>query len=191
MKKSKDELVIPGDEVGTHEEWMPGKGTYEEKGIIYAKSFGRVEYDEDKLEARVKPFNPVTEVKEGDIIYGTIRDRRKSITTLDIAMVEGSTRGIAMDMEGTLHISKISDDYTENIKDKYLKGDVVRAKVTQTSPSIQLTTMGSDLGVVRGYCYNCRRGMERTGDTLYCPHCDRRETRKLSKLYGRITLKSK
>ncbi len=191
MEELKDKLVVPGDKVGTHEEWMPGEGTYEESGIIYSKTFGRLEYDEDRLEANVRPFNPVTEVEEGDIIYGTVRNKRKSIATVDIALVEGSNRGIAMDMEGTLHISKISDDYTENIEDNYLKGDVVRAKVTQISPSIQLTTIGSDLGVVRGYCFNCRRGMERTRDTLYCSYCDRRERRKISNLYGHITLKSK
>ncbi len=191
MEELKDKLVFPGDKVGTHEEWMPGEETYEENGIIYSKIFGKVEYDEDKLEANVVPFNPVSEVKIGDIIYGTVRERRKSIVTIDLALVEGSNRGIAMDMEGTLHISKISDDYTDQIMDKYLKGDVVRAKVTQVSPSVQLTTVGSNLGVVRGYCFNCRKGMERTGDTLYCSYCDRRETRKISKLYGRITLKSK
>ncbi len=191
MEESKDKFVAPGDKVGTHEEWMPGEGTYEENGMIYAKIFGKVEYDEDKLEAHVRAFNPVTEVEEGDIVYGTIRDRRKSIATLDLALVEGSSRGIAVNLEGTLHISKMSDDYTERVEDKYLKGDVVRAKVVQVSPSIQLTTVGSDLGVVRGYCFKCRRGMERTGDTLYCPHCDRRESRKISNLYGRITLKSK
>ncbi len=191
MEESKERLVMPGEEVGTHEEWMPGEGTYEANGIIYAKTFGRLEYDEEKLEATVKAFNPVTEVKEGDIIYGTIRERRKAIATADIALVEGSSRGIAMDMEATLHISKISDDYTENIEDKYLKGDVIRAKVTQTTPSIQITTMDKDLGVVRGYCFKCRRGMERTGDTLFCGYCDRRESRKISNLYGRITLKSK
>ncbi len=191
MAETKEKIVMPGDRVGTHEEWMPGEGTYEENGIIYSKTFGRVEYDEDELVAHVRSINPVTDLKEGDIVYGEIRDRRKSIAIMNIELVEGHSRGVRMDIEGTIHISKISDDYTEKVKDKYLKGDIVRAKIIQMEPSIQLTTIGSDLGVVRGYCFNCRRAMERTQDTLYCPYCDRRETRKLSTLYGKIKMKKR
>ncbi len=185
------ELVTPGDKLGAHEEWMPGDGTYERNGFVFAKVFGRVRFDEDKLEAVVDAVNPVSTVKEGDVIYGTITDRRGALATMDITLIEGKSRTVRTYKEGTIHISKISNDYTENIEDMYLKGDIVRAKIIQVEPSIQLTTMGKSFGVVRGYCFNCRRGMGLQGNTLYCEWCERRERRKLSTLYGKIKLKDK
>lgn len=191
MEEIEDRFVFPGDKIGTHEEWMPGEGTYEEDGFIYAKVFGEVEYDEDELEARVSALNPITLVEVGDVVYGTIQDRRESIATMDIELVEGESRSIRVELEGTIHISKVSDDYTENLEDEFLKGDIVRAKVIQIDPSIQLRTNGSKFGVVQGNCFNCRRGMQREGNRLYCSACDRREKRKISDLYGKIKLKNR
>ncbi len=186
-----DDIVIPGDRLGTTEEWMPGEGTYEDEGVVYSKSFGRVHYDEDKLEAIVKPLNPVVRVDVGNVVYGKVRDRRKSIVTVEIEIVEGESRGIEDYCEGTLHISKVSNDYIDDLENAFLKGDIIRAKVTQIEPSIQLTTQGKNYGVVRGYCFQCRKSMERQRNTLYCSYCERRESRKLSDLYGNIKLKSK
>ncbi len=183
--------MAPGDLLGAHEEWMPGEGTYERDGFVYAKVFGRVGYNEDKLEAVVEAVNPVPTVKEGDVIYGTISDRRGAIATMDITLIEGRSRSVRTYHEGTIHISKISKDYTDKIEGVFLKGDIVRAKVIQVEPSIQLTTMGKSFGVVRGYCFNCRRAMGRQENTLYCEQCERRETRKLSSLYGKIKMKEK
>lgn len=185
------ELVAPGDKLGALEECMPGEGTYEREGFVYAKLFGRVKYDEDKLEAIVEAVNPVATVKEGDVVYGTIMDRRGTMATMDISLIEGNSRGVRTSKEGTIHISKISDDYTDKVEGQFLKGDIVRAKVLQVEPSIQLSTMGKTFGVVRGYCFNCRRAMGRQGSSLYCEHCERRETRKLSSIYGKIKAKEK
>ncbi len=191
MQVTEGKLVYPGDKLGTHEEWMPGDGTFEEDGVIYAKVFGNVRYDEDKLEAIVEAVNPVSLIKIGDVVYGTITNKRSAMATMTVSIIEGRSRGVRMDLEGTIHISKISDDYVDNVDAVFLKGDIVRAKIVQVEPSIQLTTMGKNFGVVRGYCFNCRRPMERKGNVLYCESCERRETRKLSKLYGKIKMKAK
>ena len=191
MHVPEGKMVYPGDKLGTHEEWMPGEGTYEKDGYIYSNVVGKVMYDEDKLEARVEAINPVSEVKIGDVVYGTVTQKRSSMATMDISLIEGQSRGIRTQIEGTIHISKISDDYVDNVESVFLKGDIVRAKVLQIEPSIQLTTMGKNFGVVRGYCFNCRRPMERKGNLLNCETCERRETRKLSNLYGKIKMKAK
>ncbi len=191
MSENKEKLVFPGDEVGMAEEWLSGKGTYEDEGKIYASYLGMVKYDEDDLEARVEPVNPIVEVEEGDIVYGVVEARKNSMVVLSIDMVEGASRGVKEDIEASLHISKVSDDYTEELEGEYLVGDIVRAKVVQSEPTIRLSTIGKQFGIVKGYCSECRKDMEYKKGKLYCPRCDLYESRKISKAYGKIKLKSK
>ncbi len=191
MSDKVEKLVVPGEEVGTSEEWLSGEGTFEEEGNIYAAQFGKLIFDEDTLEARVEPMNPIVEVKEGDIIYGYVFMRKKAMIVIMIEKIEGVSRGVKEDVEGTLHISEVSDDYTDDLKDEFLVGDIVRAKVTQVEPTIKLSTTGKTFGVVRGYCPQCRKAMkfERKHDRLHCENCEIHSERKISSAYGMIKLK--
>lgn len=191
MVKDDEDLVFPGDLVGMSEEWLSGEGTYEEEGKLYAAHYGIVRYDEEDLKAFVKPLNEIVEIEEGDIVYGEVRDRKNSMVIVNIEIVEGSSRGVKEDKEGSIHISKVSDDYTEELKDKYLIGDIIRAKVAQAEPTIRLSTVGETLGVVKGYCSECRKDMKMKKSKLYCPRCDIYEERKISQAYGKIKLKGK
>ncbi|MGM0404818.1 MAG: exosome complex RNA-binding protein Csl4 [Thermoplasmatota archaeon] len=191
MEENEDNLVAPGDRLGASEEWLPGKGTYEEEGYVYSSVFGKIEYDHDNLVANVIPVNPVSEVEEGDIVYGKIRNNRGSIASMSINLVEGEPRGISTDLEGSLHVSKISSDYIESVDSVFKKGDIVRAKVTQVEPSIQLISQSKDLGVVKGFCTNCRKDLALKRGKLYCENCDHYEKRKISSAYGKIKLKER
>ncbi len=191
MDKAENDIVAPGDKIGASEEWLPGEGTYEEEGYVYSSIFGRVQYDDENLVARVDGVNPVSNVDEGDIVYGKIKNNRGSIASMSIELVEGESRGIAMDLEGSLHVSKISEDYIESVDTAYKKGDIVRAKVIQTEPSIQLTSKKKDLGIVKGFCTNCRQDMELRRNKLYCESCDLYDKRKTSSAYGKIKLKKR
>jgi len=191
MIENEERLVFPGDEVGMAEEWLSGEGTYEDEGKIRAAYFGVVKYDEDDLEAKVEALNPIVEVKEGDIVYGVVEARKNSMVVISIDMVEGSSREVKEDIEASIHISKVSDDYTEELEDEYLVGDIVRAKVVQVEPTIRLSTIGRKYGIVKGYCSQCRKDMQYKNNKLYCPGCDRYEKRKISQAYGKIKLKRK
>src|SRR2546426_746488 len=90
--------------------------------------------------------------------------------------------------EGTIHISNVSEEYTEDIHDMYRLGDVIRAKVIQVKPSLQLTTAERDLGVVKALCSVCRGPLELRGKDLYCPRDERTEHRKLAADYADLRL---
>lgn len=190
MSEAEKEIVYPGDKVGTSEEWLAGEGTYQEKGNIYAAQFGKLELDEEDLEAKVEAINPVVEVEKDDIIYGTILMRKKSMAVVTIDKVEGGSRDVKQDVEGTIHISEISDDYTEELENEYLVGDIIRGKVIQVEPTIRLSTVGKKYGIVRGCCQECRKPMEfkRKKGKLYCPDCEIYADRKISSVYGKIKL---
>src|SRR3989442_1225461 len=108
--------------------------------------------------------------------------------TATITGIQGRSRQISGESEGTIHISNVSEEYTEDIHDMYRLGDIIRAKVIQVKPSVQLTTAERDLGVVKARCSVCRGPLEVRGRELYCPRDERTERRKLAADYADLKL---
>ncbi len=181
-------MVLPGDQIAVAEEYEPGEGTYERNGLVFASTPGVLQLDEVNRIARVRPFNPPAELHVGDIVYGVVEDIRGMMATATVTMIHGRSRQISGENEGTIHISNVSEDYTEDIHDMYRVGDIIRAKVIQVKPSLQLTTAEPDLGVVRALCGQCRRPLEARGRDLYCTRCERTERRKLARDYADLRL---
>src|SRR2546425_7484589 len=181
-------MVLPGDEIATAEEFEPGEGTYEKNGLVFAATPGVLVLDPGNRVARVRAFNPPAELKVGDIVYGAIDDIGGMMATASILAIHGRSRQISGESEGTIHISNVSEDYTEDIHDKFRLGDVIRAKVVQVKPSVQLKTAEPDLGVVKALCSVCRGPLELRGRDLYCPRDERTEQRKLAADYADLRL---
>src|SRR5881396_2790006 len=163
-------MVLPGDEIAVAEEFEPGDGTYERNGLVFAATPGVLFLDPENRVARVRAFNPPAELKIGDIVYGVVDDIR------------------GMMAAATIHISNVSEEYTEDIHDMYRLGDIIRAKVIQVKPSVQLTTAERNLGVVKALCSICRGPLELRGRELYCPRDERTERRKLAADYADLRL---
>lgn len=179
-------VVFPGDVVGVAEEFVAGPGTYEENGEVHAAAFGRLTLDTTTFEARVAPFvgQPAV-VKPGDIVIGTVHMTRTSMAIVEVvALAHDPRRAIAGDTNGTLHVSKTSDQYVESMEALFRSRDVLRARVLESSPAIQLTTKGPRLGVLKSYCPRCGAVMARKGWALACPECEWKETSKLAEDYG-------
>ena len=181
-------IVLPGDEIAVAEEFEPGEGTYERDGLVFAATPGVLILDSQNRVARVRAFNPPAELKVGDIVYGVVDDIRGMMATATIQAIHGRSRQISGEAEGTIHISNVSEDYTEDIHDKFHLGDIVRAKVIQVKPSVQLTTAEPNLGVVKAICSICREPLELRGQDLYCPRDERTERRKIAADYDELRL---
>ncbi len=181
-------MVLPGDQIAVAEEFEPGEGAYERNGLVFAATTGVLVLDSASRVARVRAFNPPAELKVGDIVYGQVDDIRGMMATATVLAVHGRTRQISGESEGTIHISNVSEDYTEDIHDMYRVGDIIRAKVIQVKPSLQLTTAEPDLGVVKALCSVCRGPLELRGRDLYCPRDERTERRKLAADYSDLRL---
>ncbi|HEV8360648.1 MAG TPA: exosome complex RNA-binding protein Csl4 [Candidatus Thermoplasmatota archaeon] len=179
-------LVFPGDELAVAEEFAPGPGTYEEGGKVYAAWVGIPKLDPADFTATVAPLTrtPVT-LHEGDEVVGRIEDTRSSMAIVRVeARVDAPYREIAGDTNGTLHISKVSDDYVSSMDDAFKRGDLVRAKVVSTDPSLQITTKEPHLGIVKSRCPRCATDMRAKDNTLVCPACEWKDMGKISDLYG-------
>ncbi len=182
------EMVFPGDEVAVEEEYLASDGTFAENGIVYASQIGILELDDKDCVARVITPNPPNILAEGDIVYAIVADIRNTMATADVVAKDGTERGLGCETYATIHVSKISPKYTDDVSKELRKGDYIRAKVTGVKPSLQLTTKDDHLGVIRSLCYKCKTELEKKGEGLYCPECKYSATRKLADDYGDVVL---
>jgi exosome complex component CSL4 len=182
----KGAFVLPGELIGTTEEFKPGSGAAVSLGDIYSTATGNVMIDRKARIVSVKP-NTLTPniLKVGDIVYGRITDVRESGAMVEIAGIEGKEdREIVNLRLGDVHVSNVRDSYVKRLADEFRPSDIIRAKVIDTE-RMRLTTAADSLGVVKAYCSNCRGELVLDGKNLKCPVCNMTEARKISTEYGK------
>lgn len=179
--------VFPGDEVAVEEEYMASDGTFAQDGKVYAAQFGQLVLDEEEYTAKVITPNPPNVLKVGDIVYATIAGIRNTMATVDVVATDHSKRQVGGETYGTIHVSKISPDYTDDVSNEFRVGDLVRARVIDVSPSLQLTTKDPHLGVVKSLCGTCKTEFKKSGkNKLRCEKCNYSLPRKLADDYGDV-----
>jgi len=186
---TKNQIVLPGEQVSTSEELFPGDGTFEEDGVIRASRLGIYNVDEKNKRATVKPLTSIpVELKKGDIVLAHVGSVRSNMIIADVIHVIGKKRTISGDTNGTLRVSEISQGYVKDPSTEFAPGDIIRAKVTQVKPSIQLATKDRDLGTIKAVCSKCRKPLYRAGNVLECKNCSNKERRKIAVDYGNIDI---
>ncbi|MGC9444853.1 MAG: exosome complex RNA-binding protein Csl4 [Candidatus Methanospirareceae archaeon] len=178
-------LVVPGDFLGTSEEFTPGTGVYDEKGNIYASLIGGVRIS-DKRVINVEPkVSTPPMLQEGDIVICRIEDLRESIAVVSIACLQGQEdREVASSTQGVIHISNVKRGYVNELQRELGFLDLVKAKVIDAR-ALRLSTEDKDLGVVKAICSKCKGDLKRKGNVLACERCKRVESRKISEEYGK------
>jgi len=181
------EFVIPGIELGFSEEFIPGEGAYEEEGKIYASITGTLVIDMKERKIKVLPRTSTPPVpKDGDFVIGRIVDVKPQIAIVELIKLKGNERALPGSIDGGIHISQTRDSYVSELSREFKVGDVVYAKILNTSRTpIQLSTVGKDLGVIKAFCYHCNTALSLTGDKLKCENCGRIEFRRISPEYGK------
>ena len=175
--------MLPGDEVAIAEEYMSGEGTYEKDGKIYASAVGELDLDAREKLAKVVLDNPPVVLQEGDVVLGEVTDAKPAMAIVNVFAQEGRDRAVSSETLASVHVSKLSSSYVEDVGDVMRPGDIIRAQVIQADPSVQLSTSGPHYGVIRALCGRCRNPMDRKGRSLYCERCDRTENRKIADDY--------
>ncbi|MCL7413373.1 MAG: exosome complex RNA-binding protein Csl4 [ANME-2 cluster archaeon] len=186
-----DKLVLPGDMIGTSEEFISGKNTFKHGGNIYSTATGIVKINPKSRNISVVPKTSVPpELEMGDVVIGRVNDLRSSLALVEIAKIEGKgEREIVNLQQAAVHISNVKDGYVKNITDELSPFDVIKAKVIDLR-SMRLSTAGKDLGVIKAYCSKCKVAMIKPsedgnkGFMLKCPVCGKMESRKVSTEYG-------
>lgn len=174
------EIIMPGDELATSEEYISGDGTYEENGKIYATVIGQKDFDESEKIAKIRAFTQLSILKPGDVILGEVVNVSNSVASILISGLEINDKPVGNNLSGVVHVSKMKEDYTSDARKEFRIGDLVRAKVEQLTPSIQLSTNAEEYGVLKARCMKCRDILFNKDGTLFCPVCERSESRKLA-----------
>ncbi|KXS44772.1 MAG: Exosome subunit Csl4 [Methanolobus sp. T82-4] len=185
MSEEEKQFVMPGDLIGTTEEFTAGEGTYVDVGDIHSISTGYVNIDrKSRTISVVAKTKTPPELCEGDIVIGGITNLRDSVVLVDIGGIKGKgEREFQMDGLAAIHVSNVRDSYVKNLSQEFSMSDIVKAKVINTQ-NMRLTTSEKSLGVMKAYCSRCRSELQVDGKRLKCPSCGRTEKRKVSSDYG-------
>jgi exosome complex component CSL4 len=178
-------FVIPGDVVGTAEEFLPGEGTYIKGEHIRATTAGVTKLDADERSAKVIPrTNAPVKLENGDVVVGQITDLKESLAILRLAFKRGCESRPIHNTEALIHISRVKSSYVKEIRQVLALRDIVKAKIIDDTPTIGLSIVDDDLGVVKAYCTRCGTPLRLEEKKLVCPECEQVESRKLSTDYG-------
>lgn len=185
MEEGEMIFVMPGDIIGTTEEFSPGVGTFLHVADIHAASTGVVKINRKSRVISVEPstkYPPAIVV--GDIVVGAITGVRESVALVEIAAIKGEgEREFQKVGTAAVHVSNVKDSYCRRLDEEFAVGDIIKAKVLNTE-NMRLSTVEKEFGVMKAQCPNCRNVMVKDDNKLKCPECGRVEKRKISSDYG-------
>jgi exosome complex component CSL4 len=174
-------FVTPGEKIGAIEEYTPSFGTFSTDDDVFSSNIGKLDIDQKKHVARVTCSTRIPKMqKEGIVALGVVAEVYENVALIDLLPFD--SKSFSFVPQGTpavLHASKIKRGYVDKVSSEIKTGDIVRVKIIEVSRhSVDLTTDGKNLGVVKAYCSRCRYEMQKIGYNLLCPNCGSKESRK-------------
>jgi exosome complex component CSL4 len=186
----KHKIVMPGDQLSTSEELLPGDGTFEENGIIRASRIGTYVVNEKHRTAEVKPVTSTPVIlKKGDTVIAKVMVAKSTMIIAEVVHVIGKNRSVSGDTDATIHVKEIAQGFIKDASTEYKPEDYVRAKVIQVKPSVQLATKERHLGAIQALCSKCRHQLVKKNHGLECENCGNKEHRRIAEDYGSLDLK--
>ncbi|MEM0359924.1 MAG: exosome complex RNA-binding protein Csl4 [Candidatus Diapherotrites archaeon] len=178
-------LVLPGEELGTSEEFEAGENTFQEDGLVCADCIGEAEFDQKNYQVKVKKAKPLKAFTPGTRVYGIVSAVRKNYALITMREAyAGKEKRVLTRGNATLMVSMIANSYIKDIRDAFRVGDIIVAEVESIKPyGVNLRTNKPDLGVVRAYCSKCRKPLHLTQGKLMCTGCGSLEKRKTASEY--------
>ncbi|MHA1143297.1 MAG: exosome complex RNA-binding protein Csl4 [Candidatus Helarchaeota archaeon] len=180
-------IVLPGEKIGVIEQFLPGEGTYEEDGIIYASLIGSLKLNKRERVVSVEPEKDTPLPRDGDVVIGRVDTLKKQ----SVVVYVNDARSLQprANYEASIHVSNVSRDYIENISDAFKPYDLVRCRLIRTdSFPFQAVTDEKNLGVILAFCSICGEKLAWKGNRLVCSNCRNIEQRKVASDYGRMQL---
>jgi len=189
MKNSKAKKVLPGDKIAVSEEFLPGKHTYDDAGLIRALTVGGVQMDVKSMEISVNPAVEASMVRVDDWVTGQIEVVQANSAGLKIYYVNGIR--MDKDFSGTLSLRGFGGGRGARKGPPVKLGDIVRCRVfSLVNGIIHLSIDEVDMGVVHALCGICGRPLLRGGrDKVKCDECGNVEDRKLAADFGTIPIR--
>jgi len=185
MKEKKSAEVLPGDKLAVSEEFLPGKHTYDDSGMIRALTVGSVQKDSKSMEISVKPAVEPEIIKVDDWVTGQVEGVQANSANVHIYFLNGKMT--YKDFSGMLTLRGLSGGGRGARRTTPVKtGDVVRCRVfSLLNGIIHLSIDEPDMGVVAALCGSCGKPLLRGSATrAKCDECGNVEERKLARDFG-------
>ncbi len=176
----KEKIVLPGDRIGTPEEFRVGKGVYEENKELFAQVVGILEIKGKT--ASIRELKKIPEIKRNDVIVGRVIDVRGNFAMVEIARKKGEDRDLKYTNLGFLHISNVGKGF-DSIGVAIGYFDIIKARVLDPSPKLSIDE--PEMGVIKAFCSSCKSELILYEGKLKCPKCGKEESRKISNSYGK------
>lgn len=180
-------FVVPGDFIGTEEEYLAGAGTLAEKEKLYATITGALHDDDRKLS--VSQAKPLKAIAPGMVIIGRVENIVEPIALVSVQEGSGDFRIGENSDYAVLHASMVKRGYVKNVRDEYKVGDIIRAKIVGvTNGEMRLATDSDEFGAIKAFCGKCRHPMKVESGLLKCESCEWKDSRKLAKDYRKAQM---
>lgn len=178
-------FALPGEIIGTNEEFVRGKQTYNRGGNIYSAVTGEVKVNRSSRTITVETSaNPLSYIQRGDIVIGQVTAIKGAVALVDIAHIKGKGEREIINLDqAAIHISNIKEGYVKDISRELQPFDIIKARVLDNK-ALRLATDSKELGVMKAYCSRCRQPLVKNAFGLICEYCGHKETRKISTDYG-------
>jgi exosome complex component CSL4 len=187
--KRKAQTVLPGDKLAVSEEFLPGKHTYENSGLIRALVAGGVSKDQAKMEISVEPAIEARMVRVDDWVTGQVETTSGAAANLKIYYVNGER--MDKDFSGSISLRGMGGGRGTRRMTPVKLGDIVRCRVISlVNGIIHLSVDEPDMGVVHALCGNCGRPLLPGGrNRAKCDECGNVEDRKLAADFGQTPIR--
>lgn len=177
--------VLPGDKLAVSEEFLPGRHTYDDAGLIRALTAGSVVKDPKNMEISVEPAVEPELIKVGDWVTGQVEGAQANSANVHIYFLNG--KPTYKDFSGMLSLRGLSGGGRGARKTTPVKlGDIVRCRVISLlNGIIHLSIDEPDMGGVAALCGNCGKPLQKGSATrLKCVECGNVEERKMARDFG-------
>jgi exosome complex component CSL4 len=178
IDNSREKIAVPGDKLGTIEEFIPGVGSAAVGDNLTATIVGQVAPDMSARVMNVEPGKVGIEAlpKEGDLIIGSVQSAQSSVAQVAIKAV--NDRPTDKDFTGMLSLRDDRRRRSSPVK----PGDTIRAMVFSTKNSIfHLTLDAPNCGVLFTVCSVCGGSVVAMGrDRVKCRECGTVDERMLA-----------
>lgn len=187
----KSDVVVPGEIVAQQEEFVEGEGVYidEDSGFLRSSILGKIAIDLNNRTISINPRKKLKLPKKGSIVVCSVSSVKENIIFVDIfgiVVLYPRPRWefeFSSPLSGAILSNQVGVDKYNDLMDIVKPGDIILAKITNSSNPYNLTLKGPQLGVIYSSCSKCGELMNIVGnDQLKCPKCGNVEKRKISNL---------
>ncbi len=187
----KNNVVVPGEVVAQQEEFVEGEGVYIDidSGYLRSMFLGKIAIDINNRTISVNPHKKLKLPKKNSIVLGSVSSVRENIIFVDIyGVIVLYPRPkwefeFSSPLSGAIISNQVGVEKFNDLMDIVKPGDIILAKVINSSNPYNLSLKGPQFGVIYAMCSKCGEIMiPQNNDQLKCPRCGNVEKRKISNL---------